>query len=255
MACIALVRLIFTTVCFFAAVIICYVLTKIYGSRAAYIHVGACLGTIMTANVFRVIIPSQKSMVNAALSGKTPDLTKSSKAKTRSLHNNYITLPVLFIMISGHYPFTYGHKYNWIILAVISLIGAMIRHYFNLRNKKQYNVWILPFAAIGIILLMLYTSLPKVQNISKSSEKQISFAEVNQIIQKRCAVCHALNPTFSGINAPPLGVIYDTKKDILYNLDNIKAQAVESNVMPPGNITNITAEEREKLALWIHQNN
>jgi len=127
----------FTTICFIISVIVCYFLTKIYGSRAAYIHVGACLGTIMAANVFRVIIPSQKNMVDAALTNEKPDLQKGINAKIRSIHNNYITLPVLFIMMSSHFPFTYGHKYNWLILALISIIGATVRHYFNLRNKNQ----------------------------------------------------------------------------------------------------------------------
>ena len=152
----------FTTICFIISVIVCYFLTKIYGSRAAYIHVGASLGTIMALNVFRVIIPSQKNMVNAALSNQKPDMSMANSAKTRSIHNNYMTLPVLFIMISAHYPFTYGHKYNWIILALISVIGALVRHYFNLRNKKQYKPWILPIAAIGMVLLIFYTALPKI---------------------------------------------------------------------------------------------
>ena len=152
----------FTTICFIISVIVCYFLTKIYGSRAAYIHVGASLGTIMALNVFRVIIPSQKNMVNAALSNQKPDMSMANSAKTRSIHNNYMTLPVLFIMISAHYPFTYGHKYNWIILALISVIGALVRHYFNLRNKKQYKPWILPVAAIGMVLLIFYTALPKI---------------------------------------------------------------------------------------------
>ena len=153
--------ILFTSTCFIISVIVCYFMKEIYGSRAAYIHIGAALGTIMAANVFFVIIPSQKNMVNAAISNQKPDLSKGIDAKQRSIHNNYITLPVLFIMISAHYPFTYGHKYNWLILAIISIVGALVRHYFNLRNKKKYNVWILPFAAIGMISLMLYVSLPK----------------------------------------------------------------------------------------------
>ena len=127
---------IFSLICLILASLLSYVLTKIYGSRAAYIHVGACLGTIMAANVFRVIIPSQKNMVNSALENKKPDLKKGISAKNRSIHNNYITLPVLFIMISSHFPFTYGHKYNWLILILISIIGASVRHYFNLKNKE-----------------------------------------------------------------------------------------------------------------------
>ena len=158
-------------------------MSKIYGSRAAYIHVGACLGTIMAANVFRVIIPSQKDMVDAALSNTKPDLQKGISAKNRSIHNNYMTLPVLFIMISSHFPFTYGHKYNWLILAAISLIGALVRHYFNLKNKKQHKVWILPIASVGMILLMLYVSLPKIDKMNSSVvNEDITFTEINNIL-------------------------------------------------------------------------
>ena len=246
----------FTTICFIISVIVCYFLTKIYGSRAAYIHVGASLGTIMALNVFRVIIPSQKNMVNAALSNQKPDLTMGISAKTRSIHNNYMTLPVLFIMISAHYPFTYGHKYNWLILALISIIGALVRHYFNLRNQKQYKPWILPVAAIGMLLLIFYTALPKIisnqDNIISSSE-QISFVEINNIIKYRCGVCHAKNPTFDGIESPPKGIVYDSPQDILKNLSLIQAQAIDSDAMPPGNMTGITQQEREKLLLWIQQ--
>ena len=246
----------FTTICFIISVIVCYFLTKIYGSRAAYIHVGAGLGTIMALNVFRVIIPSQKNMVNAALSNQKPDITMGISAKTRSIHNNYMTLPVLFIMISAHYPFTYGHKYNWLILALISIIGALVRHYFNLRNQKQYKPWILPVAAIGMLLLIFYTALPKIisnqDNIISSSE-QISFVEINNIIKYRCGVCHAKNPTFDGIESPPKGIVYDSPQDILKNLSLIQAQAIDSDAMPPGNMTGITQQEREKILLWIQQ--
>ena len=242
----------FTIICLFLAIILSYLLTKIFGSRAAYIHVGACLGTIMAANVFRVIIPSQKNMVNAALEKKQPDLQKGVQAKTRSIHNNYITLPVLFIMISSHFPFTYGHKYNWLILAAISIIGAAVRHYFNLRNQKKYNVWILPTAAFGMICLMLYVSLPKINtNIDHDNLELISFNEVNNIIQYRCGVCHAQKPTFEGFEDAPKGVVFDTPEDILNNLSTIKAQSIDSDIMPPGNITGMTEAERNKLKIWI----
>ena len=246
----------FTTICFIISVIVCYFLTKIYGSRAAYIHVGASLGTIMALNVFRVIIPSQKNMVNAALSNQKPDMSMANSAKTRSIHNNYMTLPVLFIMISAHYPFTYGHKYNWLILALISVIGALVRHYFNLRNKKQYKPWILPVAAIGMVLLIFYTALPKIisnQDNAVLSTEKISFVEINNIIKYRCGVCHAKNPTTAGIDSPPKGIVFDSVQDILKNLSIIQAQAVDSDAMPPGNMTGITQQEREKLLLWIQQ--
>ena len=246
----------FTTICFIISVIVCYFLTKIYGSRAAYIHVGASLGTIMALNVFRVIIPSQKNMVNAALSNQKPDMSMANSAKTRSIHNNYMTLPVLFIMISAHYPFTYGHKYNWLILALISIIGALVRHYFNLRNKKQYKPWILPVAAIGMVLLIFYTALPKIisnQDNTVLSTEKISFVEINNIIKYRCGVCHAKNPTTEGIASPPKGIVFDSVEDILKNLSIIQAQAVDTDAMPPGNMTGITQQEREKLLLWIQQ--
>ena len=227
-------------------------MSKIYGSRAAYINVGACLGTIMAANVFRVIIPSQKDMVDAALSNTKPDLQKGISAKNRSIHNNYMTLPVLFIMISSLFPFTYGHKYNWLILAAISLIGDLVRHYFNLKNKKQHKVWILPIASVGMILLMLYVSLPKIDKMNSSViNEDITFTEINNIIKYRCGVCHASKPTFEGFEDPPLGIIFDTPENIYKNIEKIKAQAIDSDIMPPGNITGMTEDERMKIKIWI----
>ena len=243
----------FTLTCLFLSILASYILTNIFGSRAAYIHVGACLGTIMAANVFRVIIPSQKNMVDAALTNEKPDLQKGIDAKIRSIHNNYITLPVLFIMISSHFPFTYGHKYNWLILALISIIGVTVRYYFNLRNKKQYKVWILPLAALGMISLMIYVSFPKIiKNEQRTSlDKQVYFQEINNIIMYRCGVCHASNPTFEGFKDPPLGIIFDTPEDIMKNINKIKAQTIDSDIMPPGNLTGMTENERNKIRSWI----
>ena len=245
----------FSITCLILATLVSYILTQIYGSRAAYIHVGACLGTIMAANVFRVIIPSQKDMVKTALENKAPDLQKGISAKNRSIHNNYITLPVLFIMISSHFPFTYGHKYNWLILAIISVIGASVRHYFNLKNKKQNKIWILPLAALAMICLMLYVSIPKINQNNQSSNLNeiISFNEINNIIKYRCGVCHASKPTFEGFEDPPLGIIFDTPEDILKNINKIKAQAIDSDIMPPGNLTGITETEKIKINNWILQ--
>ena len=245
--------ILFSLACLFITILASYFLTKIFGSRAAYVHVGACLGTIMAANVFRIIIPSQKNMVDAALTNEKPDLQKGIDAKIRSIHNNYITLPVLFIMMSSHFPFTYGHKYNWLILALISIIGATVRHYFNLRNKKQHKVWILPLAALGMIFLMLYVSAPKINQIDQINNinEEISFHEINNIIKYRCAVCHANKPTFEGFEDPPLGIIFNTPEDIVKNINKIKAQAIDSDIMPPGNLTGMTKAERNKIKLWI----
>ena len=245
--------ILFSIICLLLATIISYLLTNIYGSRAAYVHVGAFLGTIMTANVFRVIIPSQKNMVDAALANNKPDLQKGISAKTRSIHNNYMTLPVLFIMVSSHFPFTYGHKYNWLILTLISIIGASVRHFFNLRNKKRFNVWILPTAALGMICLMFYVSVPKITQKDQITNlnEDISFYEINNIIKYRCAVCHASKPTFEGFEDPPLGIVFEKPEDIIKNVDKIKAQAIDSDIMPPGNMTGMTEDERNKINSWI----
>ena len=237
-------------------VLFSYFLTKIYGSRAAYIHVGAIIGTLMAANVFRVIIPAQKNLVSSAENKQKPNLQLSIDAKNRSIHNNYFTLPVLFIMISSHFPFTYGAVNNWLILVILSIAGILTRHYFNLRNKKQYKVWILPSAALIMFFLMIFSSLSIFDNDKKqisSSLELVNFNEVQNIIKYRCGTCHAKNPTFEGIESAPKGVIYDTANDILKNIKLIKAQAVDSDIMPPGNLTGITNNEREKLRIWIEQ--
>ena len=237
-------------------VIMSYLLTHIYGSRAAYIHVGAIIGTLMAANVFRVIIPAQKNLVHAAEYNQKPDLNLSLEAKNRSIHNNYFTLPVLFIMISSHFSFTYGAENNWLILVVLSLAGILTRHYFNLRNKKQYKVWILPSAALIMFFLMIFSSLSIFDNDKKqisASLELVSFNEVQNIIKYRCGTCHAKNPTFEGIEVAPKGVIYDTPNDIIKNVKLIQAQAIDSEIMPPNNLTGITNQEREKLRIWIEQ--
>ena len=160
---------------FSLAVAASYGLCQVFSSRGAYIHVGAILGTIMALNVFRVIIPFQKVMVDMALKGESVDGSFGKKASMRSLHNNYITLPVLFIMISNHYPMTYGHKYNWLILAAISFIGAAVRHYFNLKNKGKQKVWILPVAAAGMIALAIVTAPMKKPVSNLNQEKNYFF--------------------------------------------------------------------------------
>ena len=233
-----------------------YFLTEIYGSRAAYIHVGAIIGTIMAANVFRVIIPAQKNLVSSAENKQKPNLQLSIDAKNRSIHNNYFTLPVLFIMISSHFSFTYGAVNNWLILVILSLAGILTRHYFNLRNKKQYKVWILPSAALIMFFLMIFSSLSIFDNDKKqisASLELVSFNEVQNIIKYRCGTCHAKNPTFDGVEVAPKGVIYDSPSDIIKNIKLIQAQAIDAEIMPPNNLTGITNQEREKLRIWIEQ--
>lgn len=226
-----------------------YGFTQVFAARAAYIHLGAMIGTMMAANVFFVIIPNQRKMVDAMIAGQLPDTRYGEAGALRSFHNNYFTLPVLFIMVSNHFPMTYGHKWNWAILAAISLIGAIIRHHFNLKSKGQYNVWILPIASVAILALA-FVSKPNTPSVANATQT-ISYAQIAPIIKERCLPCHSATPTFTGITAPPLGVKYDTPMEVQSVANKIQIMAVDATTMPPGNITQITDEERRLIGAWI----
>ncbi|MEC7985344.1 MAG: urate hydroxylase PuuD [Myxococcota bacterium] len=226
-----------------------YGLSQCFGDRASYIHVGAMLGTMMAANVFFVIIPNQRIMVDAMTAGKEPDTSLGDAGALRSLHNNYFTLPVLFIMVSNHFPMTYGHEYNWLVLAALSLIGAGARHYFNLKHKGENKVWILPVAALAMVALAM-VSRPPTQTFPTESGVP-EFASVQTIMTKRCQPCHSSTPTFDGVQMAPQGVVYDTPEQIKSFSPKIKSMAVDANTMPPGNLTHITDEERATLGAWI----
>ena len=235
---------------FVLATALAWGLTQLLSPRAAYLHVGAAIGTVMAANVLMVIIPGQRDMVAALTAGRTPDAARGQQGALRSLHNNYLTLPVLFIMVSSHYPATYGHKLNWAILAGLAVIGVATRHWFNLRNQGRKNVWILPAAALGLVALALGT-VPRAGPGLPSVESQVSFADVRVIIARRCAACHSSAPTTPGIPAAPLGVLLDTPDEIRANAPRILAVAVDAQTMPLGNLTGMTPEERELVGRWI----
>ena len=223
-------------------------LVELFGSRAAYIHVGALIGTMMAWNVFFVIIPNQKKTVATMVDRKDPDPVWNRDAAQRSLHNNYFTLPVLFIMVSSHYPFTFGHAWNWAILAALSLIGAGVRHWFNLRGKGQRNVWLLPAAAAGIVALAL-VSAPR----SYADHRPVSFAEVRTVIEERCITCHSQTPTHEAFQVAPQGVMLDTPQQIRDQAARINSQVVVTDTMPLGNVTNMTQEERDLIGAWFYQ--
>lgn len=221
----------------------------VFSGRAAFIHFGAMIGTIMAANVFFVIIPSQKAMVKAAKKGELPDAQKGKNALFRSIHNNYFTLPVLFVMVSNHFPSTFGNKYQWVVLAVISLGAAGIKHWLNLREQGRLSVWILP-ASVIVLLAAAYVTAPQVSN---KKCKEVSFAEVNSIIQQRCIQCHSSKPTDEVYTAPPNGVKYDTPQEILAKKELILQRVVVTLTMPQNNKTNMTPEERDAIRCWIEQ--
>ena len=226
-----------------------YFYSHVFSGRAAFIHFGAMIGSIMVANVFFVIIPSQKAMVSAAKKGLLPDPQKGKNALFRSLHNNYFTLPVLFVMVSNHFPSTFGNKYQWAVLAAISIGSAGIKHWLNLREKGQLSIWIMP-ASVLILLAVAYVTAPEA---STTKCREVSFTEVNMIIQQRCITCHSSRPTDDVYAAPPNGVKYDTPQEIVAKKDLIMQRVVLTKTMPQNNKTNMTPEERDLVRCWIEQ--
>ena len=228
-----------------------FFLTQVFSARAAFIHVGALMGTLMAGNVYFGIIPAQKALVKAAVTGQPLDASLGKKAGERSLHNNYLTLPVIFIMISNHFPSTFGHEYNWIVLMVITLASAGIKHYWNLLEQGIRTQYILPVSIIALLSLAMVTS-PLFEKVDENASKA-SFAEVNNIIQLRCIQCHSATPTDSQWKKAPNGVMLDTSEQIVALSDKIMIRAVRTNSMPQGNKTNMTEEEREVIKNWILQ--
>jgi uncharacterized membrane protein len=244
----------------FALAIIAYVLlvaaawgySQVFGARAAYVHVGALIGTIMVWNVFFQIIPGQKQMVNAIRAGREPDPTPGIVGKQRSVHNTYFTLPVLFIMISNHYPMTYGSKYGWAILAVFILSGALIRQYFVLRHLGK-NLIALPAVATVLLLglAILISPRPVATGAPSAAAAAITLAKVRPIIDERCTVCHAEKPTFAGFAQAPGGLMLDTPDRIKAAAERIHQQTIATQAMPIGNLTKMTDEERALLGKWL----
>ncbi len=234
-------------------VLLSWGLTEVFSGRGAYIHVGAAIGTCMVANVFRVIIPSQKALVRAMETGQEPDGRLGKNALLRSRHNNYLTLPVLFIMISNHFPSTYAHEWNWAILAALMVISAGVRHYFNIRHLPEKKVWILPVAAIATVALMLVTS-PMMKSEAPregATGAAVAWADVESVIHTRCSSCHAAEPQFPGYASPPAGVVLETREQIEARKADINRVTVQSNYMPIGNLTGMTEEERALLGDWV----
>ena len=225
---------------------------QVFSGRAAYIHFGAFLGTLMAANVFFTIIPGQKRMVAAAKKGLPPNPEDGKAAFLRSYTNNYFTLPVLFVMISNHFPSTFGNSYQWLVLIGITLGTAGVKHYLNVREKGELSVWVMPISVIILFGMAFMTAPtpPKYENC----QEIVSFTEVQTIINNRCTACHSSNPTDAIWKVAPNGVKYDTA-DQIYNLrDKIFQRVVVSKNMPfNNNQTQMTKEERDMINCWINQ--
>jgi uncharacterized membrane protein len=234
-----------------------YAFTHVFSGRGAFNQIGAVIGTIMVANVFIVIIPNQKKSVAAMLSGKEPDPVWGELGKQRSVHNNYLTLPVVFLMLSNHYPLFFATRFNWVIVAIVLAIGPVIRHFFNSRhagNGSPWWTWAVAAAGIaGIVWLSAAGPPVATTGALPTAPKfaQVSFAQVADIIVSRCSMCHAAEPVWAGIAAAPMGVLLDSNEQIAVHAPLIDVVAVRSNFMPPGNITEMTGAERLTLASWI----
>ncbi|MDB5920934.1 MAG: hypothetical protein JWR40_5168, partial [Massilia sp.] len=223
-----------------------WVLERYLSGRAAYIHVGAMIGTIMVANVLMLIIPGQRKMVAAMAAGGKPDPVHGLRAKQRSVHNNYFTLPVLFIMISNHYAMTYRHQHAWLVLATIMAAGVFIRHFFNLRHKGRTE-WKYP--AFGVLLLLALAVALAPQRPVAAPE--VAFAQVQAIVAQRCVGCHADHPTQPGFATAPAGIALDTPERIRQNAAKIYQQAVQLKAMPLANLTHMTDAERAQVGAWF----
>ncbi|KUM25937.1 cysteine desulfurase [Mesorhizobium loti] len=243
-------------------VFIAWGLTHLFTGRAAFLHLGAITATIMSANVFMVIIPNQKIVVADLIAGRKPDPKYGKIAKQRSLHNNYLTLPVLFLMLSNHYPLAFGTQFNWVIASLVFIIGVLIRHYFNTVHARKGNpTWTWLGAAVLFMIIIWLSTVPKVltgepKTSAASAAAQVymasaHFPAVRDTVLGRCSMCHTEEPVYEGIYHAPKGVMLDTDARIAEHAREIYLQAGRAHAMPPANVTQITDQERALLVAWF----
>ncbi|MGX5805726.1 urate hydroxylase PuuD [Bradyrhizobium sp. Arg314] len=243
-------------------VFIAWGLTHLFTGRAAFLHLGAITATIMSANVFMVIIPNQKIVVADLIAGRKPDPKYGKIAKQRSLHNNYLTLPVLFLMLSNHYPLAFGTEFNWVIASLVFIIGVLIRHYFNTVHARKGNpTWTWLGAAVLFMIIIWLSTVPKVltgepKTSAASAAAQVyiasaHFPAVRDTVLGRCSMCHTQEPVYEGIYHAPKGVLLDTDERIAEHAREIYIQAGRAHAMPPANVTQITDQERALLVAWF----
>lgn len=237
-----------------------YFYTSVFTGRAAMLHLGAFTATIMSANVFLLIIPNQKIVVADLIAGRKPDPKYGKIAKQRSTHNNYLTLPVIFLMLSNHYPLAFGTQYTWIIASLVFLMGVTIRHYFNSNHARTGNpTWTWAVTAVIFILIMWLSIAPAMR-----SEEQVSdlsgraaqlaaapdFADVHSIVAGRCSMCHAEQPVYPGINWAPRGLMLETEAQVARAATLIYLQSARSHAMPPANLSWMEDDERALIRRW-----
>jgi uncharacterized membrane protein len=240
-----------------------YGYTLLFTGRAAMLHMGAFTATIMAANVAMIIIPNQKIVVGDLKAGRVPDAKYGKVAKQRSLHNNYLTLPVIFFMLSSHYPLAFATQWNWIIASLIFLVGVVIRHYFNTRHARKGNPhWTWPVAVILFIIIAWLSSGPKLPGsageevASRAAEPFLAashFAAASLTVQTRCAMCHTAEPAWPGVYQAPRNVVLDNDIAIANHAKDIAIQAGYAHAMPPGNVSEMTPDERALIVEWFRE--
>ena len=234
----------------------CWGLTRVLSGRAAFLHIGAMLGGLMVANVWAHIVPAQNEMIASTREGRQPDLTPGKHAKRRSTHNSYLTFPVIFMMLSNHFPELYGHRWNWLVLVLAIVVGAGVRHFMITLEHHRPAQWVwAPVAAavIALIVLTRPTAPPPAAVVAAAPLPGVSFAVVHGIVELRCRSCHSARPTDAGFTAPPNGLVFDTAAAIRARADVIKQRVVLLKNMPLANKTAMTDEERALLGRWIDE--
>lgn len=236
---------------FVVATALSYGLTQIFSARGAYMHMGAIIGTIMAGNVFFGIMPSQRALVKAVEEGKAPDPAFGLNAKVRSTHNTYTTLPIIFIMISNHYPMTFNHSANWLVLMAIILITAAVRQYFVLRHFGKQKPLILVSSVVATVVLAVAIAPRSVEISAEQKQQVVTDSQVTQIIEQRCGTCHAENPTDDIFTIAPAGLVFSNIDTIKQWGPRIQARVIDAKDMPFMNKTEMTDDERTQLAIWL----
>ncbi len=239
-------------------VFLAWLSTQIFSGRGAYMQMGALIGTMMVANVAMVIIPNQRKVVKALIAGETPDPRLGAEAKQRSMHNNYLTLPVLFVMIANHYPLSFASRWNWVILAIVLVVGAVIRHFYNTRHKGLPSPWWTWGVAVAGMLVVVFLSMAGPSHAERAAAapaQPATFADVSAIVTSHCSMCHAQEPLQPGIGEPPKGIVLDTPEAVRLNAREVYLAAAATDFMPPAGVADIPpleAEDRGAIASWFN---
>lgn len=248
---------------YFILVAMAWGYTQLFTGRAAFLHLGAFTATIMTANVFLIIIPNQKIVVQDLKAGRKPDPKYGKIAKQRSTHNNYLTLPVIFLMLSNHYPLAFATQFNWLIASLVFLMGVTIRHYFNSIHARNGNpTWTWLVTALIFIGIIWLSTVPKILTGDAREDNQLSqdarryvlateFAKVHETVLGRCSMCHSAEPFYEGVFQAPKGVFLETEAQVARNAKAIYIQAGRSHAMPPANVSFMEQQERDLIVAWF----